>query len=184
MHGEVKHSSQSSRKALKSSSYHIMLPHGNMKLHRVHMAGRSNATIIFLVALQGIWLKCRLKIHTDINLNNKQMHFTPLQMAEVWNVYSYRENITLFTLQKGSAAVTTQGSAVSYNRFILLTGGRLCSFSKLPSLSQPIQKCSSMNGFVKCFNQEELLLTWYYKPTPIVALTQLNMAVKYYFPFP
>lgn len=59
------------------------LPHVNMKLHRVHMAGRGNATVIFLVALQGIWLKCRLKIHTDINLNNKQMHFTPLQMAEL-----------------------------------------------------------------------------------------------------
>lgn len=80
---ELKLSSQISRKALKSSSYHIMLPHVNMKLHRVHMAGRGNATIIFLVALQGIWLKCRSKIHTDINLNNKQMHFTPLQMAEV-----------------------------------------------------------------------------------------------------
>lgn len=101
MNGEVKHSSQISRKALKSSSYHIMLPHVNMKLHRVHMAGRGNATIISLVALQGIWLKCTSKIHTDMNLNNKQMHFTPLQMAEVWNVYSYHENITLFTLQKG-----------------------------------------------------------------------------------
>lgn len=80
---EVKDSPQINRKAVKSSSYHIMLPHVNMKLHRVHMAGRSNATIIFLVALQGIWLKCTSKIHTDINLNNKQMHFTPLQMVEV-----------------------------------------------------------------------------------------------------
>lgn len=63
-------------------SYNIVLPHGSMKLHRVHMAARRNATIIFLVALLGIWLKCRSKIHTDINLNNKQMHFTLLQMAE------------------------------------------------------------------------------------------------------
>lgn len=131
MNREVKHSSQISRKALKSSSYHITLPHVNMKLHRVHMAGRGNATIISLVALQGIWLKCTSKIHTDMNLNNKQMHFTPLQMAEVWNVYSYHENITLFTLQKGSAAVvTTQRNVAFYNRLILLTDGRFCSFAK------------------------------------------------------
>lgn len=138
--GEVKHSSQISRKALKSSSYHIMLPHVNMKLHRVHMAARGNATVIFLVALQGIWLKCRLKIHADINLNNKQMHFTPLQMAEVWNVYSYHEKVTLFTRQKGSAtARTRQGNVAFYNRFIPLTDGKapatqLCSF-RLCSLS-------------------------------------------------
>lgn len=130
---EVKDSPQISRKAIKSSSYHIMLPHVNRKLHRVHMAGRGNATIIFLVALQGIWLKCTSKIHTDINLNNKQMHFTPLQMVEVRNVYSNHENITLFTLQKGSAAaVTTQRNVAFYNRSILLTDGRSCSFSKHP----------------------------------------------------
>lgn len=45
-----------------------------MKLHRVHMAGRGNATVIFLVALQGIWLKYRFKIHTDINLNKCISH--------------------------------------------------------------------------------------------------------------
>lgn len=117
-----------------SSSYHIMLPHVNMKLHRVHMAGRGNATIIFLVALQGIWLKCRLKIH--INLKNKQMHFTALQTAEVWNVYSNHETITLFTLQKGSAAVvTTQGNVAFYNRVILLTGCAV--FQSTPSSLSP-----------------------------------------------
>lgn len=66
MNGEVKHSSQISRKALKKSSYNIMLPHVSMKLWRVHMAVRGNATIIFLAALLGIWLKCRSKIHTDV----------------------------------------------------------------------------------------------------------------------
>lgn len=82
MNGEVKHSSQIGRKALKKSSYNIMVLHISMKLYRVHMAVTGNTTIIFLVALLGIWLKCRPKIHTDINLNNKQIYFTVLQMAE------------------------------------------------------------------------------------------------------
>lgn len=82
MSGEVKRSSQIGRKALKKSSYNFMLPHATMNLHRVHMVVRSNATLIFLVALLGIWLKCRLKLHTDINLNNKQMHFMISHRAE------------------------------------------------------------------------------------------------------
>lgn len=79
---KVKYSSLIGRKALKKSTYNFMLPHASTKLHRVHMAVRSNATIIFLVALPGIWLKCRSKIHTDINLNNKQMHLMLLHRAE------------------------------------------------------------------------------------------------------
>jgi len=38
--------------------------YASTKLHRVHMAVRSNATVIFLVALLWIWLKCRLKTQT------------------------------------------------------------------------------------------------------------------------
>lgn len=74
MNGEVKHSSQIGRKALKKSSYNIMLPHISMKLHRVHMAIRGNATIIFLVALLGIWLKCRSKIHSNKPEQTKELY--------------------------------------------------------------------------------------------------------------
>lgn len=61
-----------------------LLSLASMKLLRVHMAAQGNATIILLVALLGIWLKCRSKIHTDKpkKNKNKQMHFTLLQMAE------------------------------------------------------------------------------------------------------
>lgn len=51
------------------------------KLHRVHMVAKGNATVIFLVALWGIWLERRSKIHTEINTNTKHTHFTLLQMA-------------------------------------------------------------------------------------------------------
>lgn len=84
--GEVKHSSQFSR-----NCYSITLPHASMKLHRVHMAARGNATIIFLVALLRIWLTSRSKIHTDINLNNKQLHFTLFKWLRIGKVYTIKK---------------------------------------------------------------------------------------------
>jgi len=71
---------------------------------------------------------------TDINLNNKKTHFKLLLMAEGMQHCSYQENIkNSFCLQTvSSAEVTMQRNVAFYNRFILLTDGRLRFLSKHP----------------------------------------------------
>lgn len=113
-----------------------LLSLASMKLLRVHMAAQGNATIILLVALLGIWLKCRSKIHTDKPKKTKTNKCTShsYKWLRVWSAYIWQENINLFSLQNGSSAVVTtmQINVVFYNRFIQLTDGKLCSLSKHP----------------------------------------------------